>query len=59
MEKEINEDACFLDMPNGLSSSIKYNQSFVKAPNPGKYPCNYAAEKVPFNDEAMKISLGK
>lgn len=59
MAKEINEKACFLDMPNGLSNKINYTQKFVKAPDPGKYPCNYGAEKVNANDEAMKISMGR
>jgi hypothetical protein len=59
MNKEVNEKACFLDIPNGLEDKSSYLQKFVKAPNPGKYPCNYEAEKVNPNDEAMKISMGR
>ncbi len=59
MSKEVDEKhTCGLELPGGLNG-IKYNQSFVKAPNQGKYPCNYEAEKVPANDKAMRISLGK
>lgn len=59
MGKEVNEEACYLDMPNGLSSKINYPQKFVRAPNQGKYPCNEAAKKVPASDLAMRMSLGK
>lgn len=59
MNKEVNEKACFLDMPNGLEDKSSYLQKFVRAPHQGKYPCNYEAEKVNPNDEAMKISMGR
>ncbi len=57
--KEVDEKyTCNLELKGGLNN-INYPQKFVKAPNPGRYPCNYAAEKVPVSDKAMKISLGK
>jgi hypothetical protein len=59
MANEVNEEACYLDMPNGLSKEINYPQKFVRAPKQGKYPCNEAAKKVPVSAEAMRISLGK
>lgn len=59
MGYEVDDKACFLDMPNGLEDKSSYKQKFVKAPNQGKYPCNYAAEKVNANDKAMKISMGR
>lgn len=58
MSKEVNEKACFLDMPNGLSKEIDYPQKFVRALNPGKYPCNYAAEKVD-SSKVMNMAMGK
>jgi hypothetical protein len=58
MSKEVNEKACFLDMPNGLSKEIDYPQQFVRAANQGKNPCNYAAEKVDAA-KVMKMALGK
>ncbi len=56
--KEVNEDACYLDMPHGLHG-IDYPQKFVKAKSEAPFPCNYKAEEVPVNNYAMKISLGK
>lgn len=59
MNKEIDENyACSLELKGGYHGH-PYPQKFVRAPNQGKYPCNYAAEKVNANDHAMKISMGK
>lgn len=58
MEYEINEEACYLDMPNGLHD-VKYNQKFIRAKSEHPYPCNYAAEKVPVKNEAIKILMRK
>jgi hypothetical protein len=59
MSKEVNEKACFLDMPNGLEDKSSYLQKFVKAPK-FDYPMKASSEgkEVPVNNEAMKISLG-
>lgn len=61
-ESESKQEACCLELTNGLHKDplfLNYDQNFVKAPNQGKHPCNYAAEKVPVNSFAMKISMGK
>lgn len=59
MAKEINEGACFLDVPNGLGKGSNYLQKFVKASPQGNGPCNYAAEKADLNDPSLRISMGK
>lgn len=57
MKYEINDEACYLELPPGMHG-VKYNQKFVKA-MPEHYPCNHAAEMVPANAPAMKASMGK
>lgn len=54
----MKDNAPFLEMPNNMKPE-KYPQTFVRAKNLDNYPCNYAAEKVPANDKAMKMSMGK
>lgn len=53
---EDNHEAIALDMPNGKSSSIKYNQKFIY-PSPEtkpKHPCNHQAMKAPSLEQAVK-----
>ena len=54
---DFSDEACGLELKPGLNG-VRYEQKFVRAPNQGKYPCNYAAEKVP-ESEAMKMAMGK
>ena len=52
----MEEKACGLELPPGLH--VDYKQKFIKA-KPETHPCNYEAQKVPENDKAMRMSLGK
>lgn len=56
--KEINQEACGLDMPNGIHG-IRYEQKFVRAPH-SQYPSPAPSrgKEVPASDDAMRISLG-
>lgn len=55
---EQNQEACNLDMPNGLHGDRDYNKHFVRAKNLDNFPCNYAAEKVS-PEEVMRKTHGR
>lgn len=53
---EERQECVALDMPNGKSNAIKYDQHFVypsKETMP-KCPCNHAAMKAPSLEKAIK-----
>lgn len=57
--KEINDDACYLDMPNGLHGHPKYNKDFVRAPK-SDYPNKSSDAGKKCNPAlTMKMVLGK
>jgi hypothetical protein len=59
MNKEVNEQACYLELPNGMDakSRAKYTQEFVRAPaslHPPKRPPKMEHGKA---KQAMAITL--
>jgi len=52
---ECRDDAPAIDMPNGLSSELNYQQKFIQAKDPEKPgPCNHSAMIAPSLPESMK-----
>lgn len=49
MESEDKQEACFLDMPNGLSREVAYSQKFVRAPK-SSYPMKAQGKGKPPKD---------
>lgn len=58
MEKEMNEKACYLDIPPGLEDKSSYLQKFVRAPK-SDYPNHPKKEKEINHNEIMNATLGK
>jgi hypothetical protein len=54
--EEVKQECVALDMPNGISKEVRYNQNFVypsKETMP-KHPTNSAAKRAPSLEEANK-----
>lgn len=59
MNREVNEKACFLELPNGMDakSRSKYTQHFVKAPASLHPPKEKGVMEPGKTHEAMAITL--
>lgn len=56
---EVNENAPFLEMKNGIEKEIKYDQKFVRAALPKSYPTNESAKNVDHSKVMTQVLTGK